>query len=68
MALICEKDSAKECDGCMDCQEEVHYYCPVCDKEVFEVVYVSDGEVIGCENCAEIKEPHEVFKDEIDEW
>lgn len=69
MALVCEKNPCKECDGCMDCKEETHYYCPICDAEVYESVYVNnDGEVIGCEHCAEIKEPHEVLKNETDEW
>jgi hypothetical protein len=53
----------------MDCRPEVHYYCPICDAEVYETVFVNnEGEVIGCENCAEIKEPHEVLSDETDEW
>ena len=69
MALVCEKNPCKECDGCMDCKPDVHYYCPICGAEVYESVFVNnDGEVIGCEHCAEIKEPHEVFDDETDEW
>ena len=69
MALVCEKNPGRLCNGCMDCRPEPHYYCPVCDSEVYETVFVNnDGEVIGCENCAEIKEPHEVLKDETDEW
>ena len=67
MGYYCEKNPSKECDGCMNCRPETHYYCPVCRKEVFETVFVSDGEVIGCENCAEIKEPHEVLENETDE-
>ena len=55
-----------ECTGCMDCQPSRHYFCPVCGNEVFESVFVSYGEIIGCENCAEIKEPHEVLNDEAD--
>jgi hypothetical protein len=52
----------------MDCAPEIHYYCPICDAEVYETVFVNnDGDVIGCENCAEIKEPHEVLEDEADE-
>jgi hypothetical protein len=51
----------------MDCRSEAHYYCPICKEEVFETVFVSDvGDVIGCENCAGIKEPHEVLEDEAD--
>lgn len=69
MALVCEKNPGRLCNGCMDCRPEVHYYCPICDAEVFETVFVNDeGEVIGCENCAQIKEPHEVLKNETDEW
>ena len=56
---MCTK-SSRECDGCMDCKPATHYYCPICDEEVFETVFVdNDGNVIGCENCAEIKELHE---------
>lgn len=69
MALTCVKNLVKECDGCMDCKPDVHYYCPVCDAEVYETVFVNnDGDVIGCEHCAEIKEPHEVLGNETDEW
>ena len=54
----------------MDCfshEEERKYYCPVCGEEVYETVFVAnDGEIIGCENCAQIKEPHEVLGDEAD--
>jgi transcription elongation factor Elf1 len=57
----------KECDGCMNCQPETHYYCPICGHEVYETVFVDNsGEVIGCENCAQIKEPHEVLENETD--
>ena len=67
MAYMCKKYFNKECDGCMDCKPSPHYYCPVCGEEVYETVFVNnDGEIIGCENCAEIKEPHEVLKDETD--
>ena len=68
MAFGCVKYLGQECDGCMDCKPTPHYYCPICDAEVYETVFVNnEGEVIGCENCAEIKEPHEVLKDETDE-
>ena len=64
--MMCIK-SNRECDGCMDCKPEQHYYCPVCGEEVYETVFVNNnGDVIGCENCAEIKEPHEVLKDETE--
>ena len=66
MGYCCEKNPSKECDGCMDCRPEQHYYCPICHKEVYETVFVSDGEVIGCEHCAETKEPHEVLDYETD--
>lgn len=63
MAYYCIKNSTKECDGCMCCKPDVRYYCPVCDKEVYETVFVDKhGEIIGCENCTEIKEPHEVIE------
>jgi hypothetical protein len=51
----------------MDCKPDPHYYCPVCGEEVCEAVFVDkDGDVIGCECCAEMKSPHEVFEDETD--
>lgn len=66
MGYYCVKDNRRECDGCMDCKPEQNYYCPICGEEVYETVFVSDGEVIGCEHCAEIKEPHEVLGNEAD--
>ena len=64
MAFMCV-NGKNECDGCMSCKPEPHYYCPVCGGECFETVFVNnEGEVIGCEKCAEIKEPHEVLADE----
>jgi DNA-directed RNA polymerase subunit RPC12/RpoP len=51
----------------MDCKPTPEYYCPICDAEVLESVFVNkNGEVIGCEHCAEIKEPYEVLADETD--
>ena len=68
MAYHCVKYPSRECDGCMECNPETHYYCPICDAEVYEAVFVnSNGDVIGCDNCVEIKEPHEVIDDETDE-
>ena len=65
MAYYCVKSPLVECNGCMDCKPSPQYFCPICGKEVYETVFVAnDGEVIGCEHCAEIKEPHEVLKDE----
>ena len=56
-----------ECDGCMDCKPDEHYYCPICGAECYEAVYVdNNGTIIGCENCAEIKEPWEVIESETD--
>lgn len=47
--------------------EKKDYYCPVCGERVLEVVYVTnDGEVLGCENCGQIKEPWEMLKYEAD--
>ena len=63
MAYYCEKNNSIECDGCGACHPDVHYYCPVCGEEVYETVFVSEGEIIGCENCAEIKEPHEMWEE-----
>ena len=65
MAYMCHKYHNTECDGCMDCQPASHYFCPVCGEEVYEAVYVAnDGTVLGCDNCAQIKDPHEVIEDE----
>ena len=66
MAYFCVDNTNYECSGCMDCQPTPHYYCPVCGNEVYETVFVSEGEVIGCENCTEIKEPQEVMGYEAD--
>lgn len=68
MAFGCIKYYGKECDGCQDCKPTPHYYCPICGEEVYEVVYVSnDGGILGCDNCAQIKEAHEVLENETDE-
>lgn len=65
MAYRCKLGYNKDCDGCMDCAPERSYYCPVCGREVYETVYVSNsGEVLGCDNCAQIKEPWEMLEDE----
>lgn len=66
MAMLCIKAS-RECDGCMDCRPDPHYYCPICGEEVYETVFVDNGgDVIGCENCVETKEPYEVLENETD--
>lgn len=65
MAYMCEISLNKECDGCMCCKPERHYYCPVCGEETVENVFVSDsGDVVGCENCVETKEPWDVLEGE----
>lgn len=67
MGFPCELTGVGECNGCMKCRPEPHYYCPICRAEVYETVFVSnEGEIIGCEHCAEIKEPHEVLENEAD--
>lgn len=66
MAYMCKR-YGKECDACGECRPDPHYYCPVCGEEVYETVFVAnDGEILGCENCAQIKEPYEVLIDETD--
>ena len=68
MAYYCKRNTRFECNGCMNCNPDIHYYCPICGEEVYETVFVSNsGDVIGCENCAQIKEPHEVLNDETNE-
>lgn len=67
MGFRCVKNPARECEGCMDCKPTPHYYCPVCGEEVYETVFVdNDGEILGCEHCAETKEPHEVLESETE--
>lgn len=68
MAYRCKRGN-HECDSCGCCREESpSYYCPICGEEVYETVFVSnDGEVIGCENCAQIKEPCDMIKDNDDD-
>ena len=67
MAYMCIKHHYKECDGCGDCKSVPRYFCPVCGEEVFEAVFVAnDGEILGCDNCAHIKEPNEILEDETD--
>lgn len=66
MAYYCVKDGGI-CEGCGECNGAKTYYCPICGEEVLEAVYVSDdGTVLGCENCAQIKEPWEVLDDDED--
>ena len=65
MAFYCMRNSTQECDGCMACKPSPSYYCPICGKEVYEAVFLDNsGSVIGCDNCVEIKDPHEVLDDE----
>lgn len=69
MAYMCRKYHNAECNGCMECwcENEPQYFCPICGEEVYESVYVTnDGDVLGCENCAQIKEPHEMIENETD--
>ena len=67
MAYSCTERN-KECDGCGCCNSNLHYYCPICGEEVLESVFVDNsGIVLGCDNCAQIKEPYEVLGDEADE-
>ena len=62
MAYRCKLNHSKECIGCMACEEETNYYCPVCGEKVLETVYIDNsGNVIGCENCVETKEPEEMI-------
>lgn len=62
MAYNC-KYGSRECDGCGRCEEDQKYFCPICGEEVYETVFVTnDGEVLGCENCAQIKEPCDILK------
>lgn len=67
MAYRCKKGN-RECDGCGCCDRESQsYYCPVCGEEVYESVYVTnDGVVLGCENCAQIKEPCDMIESNED--
>ena len=65
MAMVCVNGSS-ECTGCMQCEEEKEYYCPVCGEKLEwdEQVYVVNGnEIIGCENCIET-----MSADEYEDW
>ena len=65
MGFMCIKGNT-ECDGCLACKSEIHYYCPICGEEVYDTVFITgSGDIVGCENCIELKEPYEVFDDEI---
>jgi hypothetical protein len=56
-----------ECDGCGYCKEGLTYICPVCGEEVRETVFVSnEGVVLGCDNCAQIKDPCDMIEDNDD--
>ena len=67
MAYMCKR-YGKECDACGECKPNPRYFCPVCGDEVYESVFVSnDGEVLGCDNCAHIKDPFEMLENETDE-
>ena len=66
MAYMCKRGN-HECDGCGECRKEKTYYCPICGEAVSETVFVSnDGEVLGCDNCAQIKEPCDMIEDNDD--
>jgi hypothetical protein len=66
MALACI-NGARECDGCMACQDNNEYFCPKCGEQVFDTVYISDdGVIVGCENCIITKDPYEVMEHETD--
>lgn len=45
--------------------ESYNPVCPVCRKEC-EHYYVSDGEIVGCENCIEFKDAYEWY--EAHDW
>jgi uncharacterized OB-fold protein len=67
MAYMCKK-YGKECDACGECSPDPIYYCPICGEEVYESVFVgNDGAVLGCDNCAHIKDPFEMLENEADE-
>ena len=61
------KSGNQECDSCGRCGKTPSYFCPVCGEEVYETIFVTnDGEVLGCENCAQIKEPCDMIQEEED--
>ena len=63
------KSGNQECDGCGSCKKSRSYYCPICGEEVYETIFVSnDGEVLGCENCAQIKEPCDMIGSDDDAY
>ena len=65
MGFMCEHGRG-ECTGCMDCRTEPCFFCPVCGEEIEDTVFVDkDDDVIGCESCVKMKNPYEVFENEI---
>ena len=62
MAVICVRGT--ECTGCMDCQEEAAYRCPVCGEELAyddKVFSTCGGDVVGCCHCIETEEAEDVL-------
>lgn len=61
MAYQCTK-SSRECDGCGGCDTKPsEYICPVCGRAVIETVYVSNGDIVGCDICVKPKDYWEVI-------
>ncbi|MDL2220055.1 hypothetical protein LJC55_00075 [Eubacteriales bacterium OttesenSCG-928-N14] len=55
MALLCMYGG--ECLGCMRCQGEIHYICPVCNAMLgaYATVYTAvNGDVLGCDECVDV--------------
>ena len=62
MAMRCV-NGGRECNGCGACFADIpQFICPVCGQVAYESVFVDrDGDIIGCDRCAEIKEPSEML-------
>lgn len=57
MAMVC-KTGARECDGCMNCQDDDHaiHICVGCGRRIYagDIFYSVLGELY-CENCVSLE-------------
>jgi len=50
MAMVCV-NGARECTGCMTCQERQDPVCPECNKPCDTYYFNVYGSIIGCDQC-----------------
>jgi uncharacterized protein YbaR (Trm112 family) len=64
MSFACV-NGARECTGCMACQEGSTYKCPVCGGEIYfdgDLYFDESENLIGCEECITKKDAEDVFE------